>query len=136
MSIESKIERRQKIRENHELIFEKIKEKFDKRNFPMEELNERILECAKYEAFHYTDGKEKHRTNKLKLYEPQYEFFGIDWSYEYCDTCNKVLNRRGVLTNQIDNTAYIRKFDGEVKNVETHLTQEDLVAIFDGRLEV
>lgn len=131
--INDRIERRAKIKEAHDLVFAKLKEKFNSRAFPMAEIDKRILECQKIESHHYNENRDKHNTMKIKLYEPHYEFFGIDWSYEYCKDCNKVLNRRGVLTDQIDNTAYMRKFDSDsVRPIE----DKDLVSIFDGGLEV
>lgn len=125
-----RVQLRAKIRENHDAIYKKLREKFELRNFPMTEFNERVLDCKKEESTHKTE-KETHKTTKFSYYEPMYEFFGIDWSYEFCTECGNALKRKGVLTDQLANSAYTRKFDkDEPKQVE------DLVAILDGGLEV
>ena len=137
---QTRAELREKIREAHEVIFAKLKEKFDGRLFPMAEIDSRILECEKTESHHYNENKDRHNTMKIRLYEPHYEFFGIDWSYEYCRDCNKVLNRRGVLTNQITSMAYTRRFDVEARRPDVVATkpfnEAEVLSNFDGGLEV
>lgn len=130
---EDRIVRRAKIREHHDVVFSKLKEKFESRTFPMADLESNVLECKKTESSHRLEGGMPHRTSRFSLYEPHLEFFGIDWSYEFCPECNRVMKRKGVLTNQIDNKAYARKFDVEAKPKQEI---EDLVSIFDGGLEV
>ena len=133
-----KVELRAKVRENKDQIWAKLKAKFEARSFPEREIEERITsETVKhYEAFHSTPEKEKHRVTHYSYYEPMYEFFGIDWGYDYCATCRKTYRKTGVLTNQLDNQAVQKLFTEGDKTSFKPIEEKDLVSIFDGGLEV
>lgn len=133
-----KVELRTKIRENKDQVWAKLKAKFNSREFPEREIEERITSetVKQYEAFHYAGEKERHRVTRYSYYEPMYEFFGIDWSYDYCPTCKKTYRKMGTLTNQLDNQAIQKLFTEERKVSDKPIEDKDLVSIFDGRLEV
>lgn len=135
-----RVELRTKIRENKDVVWGRLKAKFATRAFPEREIEERITsETVKhYEAFHYTAEKEKHRVTRYSYYEPMYEFFGIDWSYDYCPTCKKTFRKMGTLTSQLDNEAIQKPFDENIPVAKpvARPTTEDLISIFDGGLEV
>lgn len=134
----NKVELRAKVRENKDQVWAKLKAKFESRTFPEREIEERITsETIKhYEAFHYTGEKERHRVTRYSYYEPMYEFFGIDWCYDYCATCKKTFRKMGTLTNQLDNQAVQKLFTDENKSSNKPIEDKDLVSIFDGGLEV
>ena len=61
-----KVELRTKIRENKDQVWAKLKAKFNSREFPEREIEERITSetVKQYEAFHYAGEKERHRVTR------------------------------------------------------------------------
>lgn len=116
-NLRERIDKRSQIREAHEPIFAKLKEKFEARSFPDEKMQEQVLEVRKTDGAHYANN-DRHRTTQYTLYEPVLELFGIEWSYTFCHECQKIIKKRGVLLDQVDNSAHIREFPLDGKAVD------------------
>ena len=60
-------------------------------------------------------GKETHA---LQVYyvEDKLNGFNLMWRYSFCPACRKIINKYGVLTNEIENLAFIKRFvrNGEI----------------------
>lgn len=61
-------------------------------------------------AFHY-EGKEKHEVKRLSVYENRETIFGLEWSYDFCAICNRVVQRKAILFDLLENDARIRIFE-------------------------
>lgn len=128
-NLQERIEKRNQIREAHEPVFAKLKEKFNARAFPDDKMQELVLEVRKVDGFHNQNG-DRHRTTQYKLYEPMYELFGIEWSYTFCHECQKIIKKRGVLLDQVDNSAYIREFPQDGMTIERVISPSNAAEFF------
>lgn len=125
MSQVDRIELRKKVRDNHEEIWAKVKAKFNDRNFPTQKMKDETHKVRSTDSAHWQE-KNKHQTTHYSLYEPMLEFFGIDWSYDYCGECREVVKQRGVLTNQIEGMAIVKDF----MNQPVKMTANEVVNFF------
>lgn len=116
MSVIEKLELRKKIRETHDEVWGKLREKFEVKSFPTQKMKDETHKVRTSDGSHWHE-KNKHQTTHYSLYEPTLEFYGIDWSYDYCHECREVVKQKGVLTNQIESVAVVKDFLNQPQKV-------------------
>lgn len=116
----TKAELRKELRDKHLQVLERVKKDFHEMQFPVDFLNEKVMDIRKTESRHTLKGEE-HHTSEYLYYQPKFDLFGFEWKYIYCHVCNKVIKQQGALIDQIDNTVYIKQF---LNNKETIKTPE------------
>lgn len=118
---EHDVEARIRIAENYTSeVGEKMYQKFKRMPFPdakMERLVHENSPKIRQSAGIFWQDQKKYTTRKYTFYQNLLDFFGVDWTYEYCDELGRTVRKYGVFLNNIENTATKKMFKGEANPV-------------------
>ncbi len=111
--IKAKIEKRKAERESYTpQMWEEAKKKIANANFPEELVASRTLNNPDYQPNKGESHEAGHGVHSIQTYivTARSGLFEVSFSYTVCPTCPKMISKKIVLTNNIENLAFIKWF--------------------------